>query len=190
MRESDISDDLVQNYCSKLVVLETMEVKCDMVPLLFHVRRSVAHAVALAKTACRAQTHELPQQCLTLEPLALSLLQLVTTRSLDARAPDVCSCASSSCTRNCASRSRNNASASPATLPHARIAACREALRRGWLPAHARLTAACASGCDLNAGTWRRTTSSRHRSAGDRLVVAVFIRTRFSFLSGPRAAPD
>lgn len=76
--EDNISDDLIEAYQSKIGVRACMQVTCDMWPLVAHVRRSVGHAVALAKHACRPMQHELQVEALCLEPLAKAFLQLCT----------------------------------------------------------------------------------------------------------------
>ena len=56
----DVSSDLKQAYLSRIFAREKISnLKVNMWPLLEHVRRSVFHAVSLAKTSCRPIEHEI-----------------------------------------------------------------------------------------------------------------------------------
>ena len=52
--EGQVSSDLKQEYQAALLLIVTrVKTVCNIGPLLMLVRKSISHAVALAKTACR-----------------------------------------------------------------------------------------------------------------------------------------
>lgn len=73
-----VDDASIAAYDRKLLGIETKMVTVDVSPLVYLARKSVAHAVMLAKTKMRPRLHRLQLDALTLQPLAEAVLQMLT----------------------------------------------------------------------------------------------------------------
>ena len=70
---SDISDDLVDAYFSKIELCEKKQVTIDVSPLLENAREKVARAVKEGKVKCRPRVHEVDLE-LPLKEMGLAFL--------------------------------------------------------------------------------------------------------------------
>ena len=72
-----MTDILIATYRKALFAVESKLVSVDMKPLVYLARKSVAHAVALAKTKARPRQHLLTLDALAHEDLAKAFLNLI-----------------------------------------------------------------------------------------------------------------
>lgn len=75
--EESVGSFHVRVYTRRLVSIESKMVTVDMKPIMYTVRKSVAHAVALAKTKVRPTIHFMPIEVLNLEVLGMAFLEMV-----------------------------------------------------------------------------------------------------------------
>ena len=80
IKEEDLfADELKANYMSRISARERMgNLSIELWPLLDHMRRSIYHAITLAKSRCRPKKHELQVECLVLEQMAFLFLEICT----------------------------------------------------------------------------------------------------------------
>ena len=64
-------------YTRRLTSIESKMVLVDLKPVVYSTRKSVAHAVAIAKTQCRARIHFLEIDMLNLQALGMAFLEIV-----------------------------------------------------------------------------------------------------------------
>ena len=75
--ERDVGSFHVNVYMRRLLSVESKVVSVDLKPVVYTVRKSVAHAVALAKTKARPRVHFLEINVLDIEALGMAFLELV-----------------------------------------------------------------------------------------------------------------
>ena len=75
--ECDVGDYHVNMYTRRLLCVESKLVSVNLQPVVYAVRKSVAHAVVLAKTKCKPRVHFVPIEVLSLEALGMAFLEMV-----------------------------------------------------------------------------------------------------------------
>mmetsp|Transcript_15881 Transcript_15881/g.23900 ORF Transcript_15881/g.23900 Transcript_15881/m.23900 type:complete len:302 (-) Transcript_15881:168-1073(-) len=78
----DVGEPLLDAYFKRLELREAKIVQnVDISPLLNQAREKVAVVTAAARTKCRPRVHEIALEALTLQPLAMAFLEMVSTPS-------------------------------------------------------------------------------------------------------------
>ena len=75
--EANIGSFHLNAYTRRLTSIESKMVSVDLQPVMYSTRKSVAHAVAIAKTQCRPRIHFLEIDMLNLQALGMAFLEIV-----------------------------------------------------------------------------------------------------------------
>ena len=75
--EANIGSFHLNAYTRRLTFIESKMVSVDLQPVMYSTRKSVAHAVAIAKTQCRPRIHFLEIDMLNLQALGMAFLEIL-----------------------------------------------------------------------------------------------------------------